>query len=109
MNYKHVREPNIFINYSNIKTLYTHTHKILNSPLHYKTDWSQFMAKFTSWGFQYVHKNEMKKNLHCCPLEFNTNWTRDPVEGLQEGLCFVGVSTGVKHQPVIQSRSTDHV
>lgn len=31
------------------------------------------------------------------------------MEGLQEGLCFVGVAAGVKQQPVIQSRSTDHV
>lgn len=31
------------------------------------------------------------------------------MEGLQEGVCFGDIAEGVKQQPVIQWRSTDHV
>lgn len=46
-------------------------------------------------------------NLHDSPLYSNTKRTRHFAEGLQERLGFVAITTGVKHEPIIQRRRVD--
>lgn len=54
------------------------------------------------WGPLFLYYNSHDSSLYA-----DTKWTWDFVEGLQEGLGFIAVTTGVKHEPVTQRRTAD--